>query len=142
MKCVALPWSVFFGYSACISLYPACISLYPDIYLYLAILQHIHCIPLYPTVSTISRLYLTISTLHLRYLLYPAVSHCISPYLTASKTGYNQKYTPGGGGGMWYNVVSVTRRSSGVAPRACVRVHARVLVPPNIYIHTQCYCVQ
>jgi len=35
--------------------------------------------PLYPTVSTISRLYLTISS-------------CISPYLTtASKTGYNQK---------------------------------------------------
>jgi len=30
----------------------------------------------------------------------------------------------------------VTRRSSGVAPRACVRVYARVLVPPNLYIHT------
>ena len=28
------------------------------------------------------------------------------------------------------------RRSSGVAPRACVRVYARVLVPPNLYIHT------
>jgi len=31
------------------------------------------------------------------------------------------------------------RRSSGVAPRACVRVYTRVLVPPNlyiIYIHT------
>jgi len=37
-----------------------------------------------------------------------------------------------------WNVVSVTRRSSGVAPRACVRVYARVLVPPNLtYIHTQ-----
>jgi len=36
---------------------------------------------------------------------------------------------------MW-DVVSVTRRSSGVAPRACVRVYARVLVPPNLYIHT------
>jgi len=36
-----------------------------------------------------------------------------------------------------WNVVSVTRRSSGVAPRACVRVYARVLVPPNLYIlHT------
>jgi len=35
-----------------------------------------------------------------------------------------------------WDVVSVTRRSSGVAPRACVRVYARVLVPPNIYIHT------
>jgi len=23
-----------------------------------------------------------------------------------------------------------------VAPRACVRVYARVLVPPNLYIHT------
>jgi len=35
------------------------------------------------------------------------------------------------------DVVSVTRRSSGVAPRACcVRVYARVLVPPNLYIHT------
>ena len=32
-------------------------------------------------------------------------------------------------------VVSATRRSSGVAPRACVRVYARVLVPPNLYIH-------
>jgi len=30
----------------------------------------------------------------------------------------------------------VTRRSSGVAPRACVRVYARVLVLPNLYIHT------
>jgi len=36
-------------------------------------------------------------------------------------------------------VVSVTRRSSGVAPRACVRVYARVLVPPNLYIHIQTY---
>jgi len=35
-----------------------------------------------------------------------------------------------------WEVVSVTRRSSGVAPRACVRVYARVLVPPNLYIHT------
>jgi len=34
-------------------------------------------------------------------------------------------------------VVSVPRWSSGVAPRACVRVYARVLVPPNLftYIH-------
>ena len=42
------------------------------------------------------------------------------------------------------NVVSVTRRSSGVAPRACVRVYARVLVPPNLYIHkysSLCSCV-
>ena len=35
-----------------------------------------------------------------------------------------------------WDVVSVTRRSSGLAPRACVRVYARVLVPPNLYIHT------
>ena len=35
-----------------------------------------------------------------------------------------------------WDVVSVTRRSSGVAPRACVRVYARVLVLPNLYIHT------
>ena len=35
-----------------------------------------------------------------------------------------------------WDVVSVTRRSSGVAPRACVRVHARVLVPPTLYIQT------
>jgi len=35
-----------------------------------------------------------------------------------------------------WDVVSVTHRSSGVAPRACVRVYARVLVPPNLYIHT------
>ena len=35
-----------------------------------------------------------------------------------------------------WDVVSVTPRSSGVAPRACVRVYARVLVPPNLYIHT------
>jgi len=35
-----------------------------------------------------------------------------------------------------WDVVSVTRRSSGVAPRACVCVYARVLVPPNLYIHT------
>jgi len=35
-----------------------------------------------------------------------------------------------------WDVVFVTRLSSGVAPRACVRVYARVLVPPNLYIHT------
>jgi len=35
-----------------------------------------------------------------------------------------------------WDVVSVTRRSSGVAPRACVCVYARVLVPLNLYIHT------
>jgi len=34
-----------------------------------------------------------------------------------------------------WDVVSVTRRSSGVAPRACVRVYARVLVPPNLYTY-------
>ena len=35
-----------------------------------------------------------------------------------------------------WDVVSATRRSSGVAPRACERVYARVLVPPNLYIYT------
>jgi len=29
-----------------------------------------------------------------------------------------------------------TPEACGVAPRACARVYARVLVPPNIYIHT------
>ena len=41
-----------------------------------------------------------------------------------------------------WNVVSVTRRSSGVAPRACVRVYARVLVPPNLYIHTYIHIIK
>jgi len=70
---------IFFGYSACISLYLACISLYPDIYIYLAILQHIH---FYPTVSHCMHYVSLIShyiQLYLLYLLYPAVSHCISP---------------------------------------------------------------
>jgi len=37
-----------------------------------------------------------------------------------------------------WEVVSATRRSSCVAPRACayVRVYAHVLVPPNLYTHT------
>jgi len=37
-----------------------------------------------------------------------------------------------------WDVVSVTRRRSSVAPRACVRAYARALVPPNLtfYIHT------
>jgi len=35
-----------------------------------------------------------------------------------------------------WDVVSATRHSSGLAPRACVRVYARMLVPPNLYIHT------
>jgi len=35
-----------------------------------------------------------------------------------------------------WDVGSATHRSSGVAPRACVRMYARVLVPPNLYIHT------
>jgi len=39
-----------------------------------------------------------------------------------------------------WDVVSVTRRSSGVAPRACVRVYARVLVPPNLFIRTCTNC--
>ena len=34
-----------------------------------------------------------------------------------------------------WDVVSATRRSSGVPPRACERVYARVLVPQNMYIH-------
>jgi len=52
--------------------------------IYLSILQQIHCIPLYPTVSSCIRTYL-------------AVSRCISPYPTASKMGHGQKYTPGEG---------------------------------------------
>jgi len=40
-----------------------------------------------------------------------------------------------------WDVVSVTRRSSGVAPRASVRVYARVLVSPNLYIHTYTYII-
>ena len=42
------------------------------------------------------------------------------------------------------DVVSVTCRSSGVAPRACVRVYARVLVPPNLsytYLDVDVFCV-
>jgi len=35
-----------------------------------------------------------------------------------------------------WDVLSVTSRSSGVAPRACVHVYTRVLVPPDLYIHT------
>jgi len=35
----------------------------------------------------------------------------------------------------WY-AMSATCRSSGVAPRACVRVYGRVLAPPNLYMHT------
>jgi len=38
-----------------------------------------------------------------------------------------------------WDVVFATRRSSGVASRACVRVYARVLVPLNLYIHTYIY---
>ena len=38
-----------------------------------------------------------------------------------------------------WDVVSATRRSSGVMPRACVRVHVRVLAPPNLYIHKYLY---
>jgi len=34
-----------------------------------------------------------------------------------------------------WDVVFATRRSPSVAPRACVRVYARELVPPNLYIH-------
>jgi len=47
------------------------ISLCPYIYIHLAILQQIHCIPLYPTVSSCIRTYL-------------AVSSCIPLYLTVS----------------------------------------------------------
>ena len=74
---------VFHLYLACISPYPW----YPAVFLYLAILQQIHCIPLYPTVSSCICTYLAVSS----------CICCISPYPTASKTGYNQKYTPGEG---------------------------------------------
>jgi len=62
--------------------YPT-VSLY--IYLHLATLQQVHCIPLSLTVSSCIRTYL-------------AVSSCIPLYLTVSppppsKTGYGQKYT-------------------------------------------------
>ena len=76
-----------------------CIPPFLPISRYLSISSHFAAYPLYPTVvshciqstTTISRLYLHYIQL---YLLYPAVSHCILPYLTASKTGYNQEYTP------------------------------------------------
>jgi len=32
--------------------------------------------------------------------------------------------------------INMAVTNSGVAPRACVRVYARVLVPPNLYINT------
>jgi len=76
----ALPWRVFLGCPACISpvscLYfteSLGIPFIPVSILYLFILQHIHCIPLYPTVSSCIRTYL-------------AVSSCIPLYLTAYPT--------------------------------------------------------
>jgi len=82
------PWRVFLGYLVCISpvpVYPNAshrnlgILLYRciDPYLYLAMLQQIHCILLYPTASSCIRTHLATSSCI--YLLYPAVSHCISP---------------------------------------------------------------
>jgi len=48
-----------------------------------------HCIPLCIHYISLISHYIQLYLLYL-YLLYPAVSHCISPYLTASKTtGYN-----------------------------------------------------
>jgi len=67
----ALPWSVYFlDIPPVILLYlPAShrilnIPLYPciGIGLYLAILQQIHCIPPYPTVSSCIRMYLAVSS--------------------------------------------------------------------------------
>jgi len=84
---------VYFCYPACIShvsrlyLYLTVIlgiPLYPCIDHYLAILQQIHCIPLYFTVSSCIRTFLAVSSC---IPLYPAAA--------ASKTGYDQKYTPG-----------------------------------------------
>jgi len=39
-----------------------------------------------------------------------------------------------------WDVVSATLRSSSVAPWACVRVYARVLVLPDLYTHTYIRC--
>jgi len=84
------PLACIFGmsrlYSICIPPVSHSISSYPavSLYLHLAILQKIHGIPLYLTVSSCIRTYL-------------AVSRCISLYPTASKTGYDQKYIPGEG---------------------------------------------
>jgi len=80
------------------------IPLYPCIYIQpnLAILQQIHwCIPLYPTVSSCICIctYLAVLAVSVSSCIYLAVSRCISPYPTASKTGYrySKKHTPGEG---------------------------------------------
>ena len=85
------PLACIFGMSC---LYFACmlpvshhilgIPLYPCIELYLVILQQIHCIPLYPTVSSCIRTYL-------------AVSRCIPLYLTVSHRLKN---------GIWHKIHS------------------------------------
>ena len=61
-----------------------------------------------------------------RYICYM----CMHAYLGYLRT-YNRNTLPACGQAVGC-VVSMTRRSSGVAP--CVRVYARVLVPPNLYI--------
>jgi len=75
--------------------YPACISPISCLYLTISLVSRCiwpfcsrstvsRCIPLYPAVSVRIKLYSAV----------PAASRCISSYLTASKTGYGQKYTP------------------------------------------------
>jgi len=75
---------VFNLYSACISPYPLVffsIPLCPCVYLHLhpAILQQIHCIPLYLTVTVSSCIH-----------TFLAVSGCVSPYPTASNLEQTQ----------------------------------------------------
>jgi len=82
----------------------------------------------------------TLSTLFLSHMAGKAIAYLAHTHSAkkSRKTRHMPKcqcqYTP------YYNSDSVTRRSSaGVAPRACARVCTRVLVPPNLYIHTYTY---
>jgi len=67
---IALPWRVCLGCPACISLVSPLLYLTVSLVSrvshvsirYLSILQQIHCIPLYPTVSSCIRTYLAVSS--------------------------------------------------------------------------------
>jgi len=91
---LALPWRVFLEPPACI-LPVSCLYLTVSLVSRCtAVSSHSAVDPLCPAVSHCIQLYSYVSS----YIpAVSAVSRCISSYLTASKTGYGQKYTPGEG---------------------------------------------
>jgi len=88
LACIfGIPPPVFHLYPACISPYPS----YPAVSLYRSISSQFAAEPRYPTVASCFCSYRDVSS-----CICFAISRCITPYLTASKTGWPKIHSRGG----------------------------------------------